>query len=538
MSNNHPIAFSDKINKPSYSVIENRNTDYWITLLLSIMTVFSLFCWQGHKGFNLADEGFLWYGVQRVLVGEVPLRDFMAYDPGRYYWSASLMYLLGSNGIMPLRLTVAIFQIVGLWMGLLAIARTMTRLTKENFLFLLLTTVTLVLWMFPRHKLFDISLSLLLITTLTLLIKQPSTRQYLITGIGIGLVAVFGRNHGLYGLIGSLGVMAWLNLKRATPVKVKTGFFWWATGITVGFSPILLMLLLVPGYFSAFWDSLYFLIEQKTTNIPLPIPWPWTINFSSLPLGDALRGWLVGLFFIGSLLFGLLGIAWVIWQKLKQQPVPPVCIASIFLALPYAHFALSRADVGHLAQGIFPLLVGSLAFLSTCEAKIKWPLAAILSGTSLWIMPVFHPGWQCHTSHQWVTVDISGSTLQVDPGTVNDIALLRQLANQYAPHGEAFIVTPFWPGAYPLLERRSPLWEIYALFPRGKAFEKTEITRIKAAKPNFAVILNLPLDGREELRFCNTHPLIHRYILHHFEPLDDYHYNPMYQLYRRKSTSP
>lgn len=327
--------------------------------------------------------------------------------------------------------------------------------------------------------------------------------------------------------------MAWINIKRDLPFKIKTGFLWWATGIAVGFSPLLLMLLFVPGYCSAFWESLYFLVEQKTTNIPLPIPWPWSIHFSDLPLGDALRGGLVGLFFIGILVFGVLGIAWVTWQKLNQRAVTPVCVASILLALPYAHFALSRADVGHLAQGIFPLLVGSLAFLSTCQAKIKWLLAAILSGASLWIMPVFHPGWQCHTSRQWVTVDISGTSLQVDPGTANDIALLRQLAKQYAPHGETFIVTPFWPGAYPLLERRSPLWEIYALFPRKKSFEKIEIERIKQFNPSFAFILDLPLDGREDLQFRNTHPLIHQYIVDHFNLLLNTP-NPAYQIYKAR----
>ena len=499
-------------------------------LSLTIFMVLALLIWQGNKGFNLWDEGFLWYGVQRVMLGEVPIRDFMAYDPGRYYWSASLMSLWGDNGIIALRSAVVAFQAMGLFVGLLLIARTVK---KQNFLYLLLSAVTLTVWMFPRHKLFDIALSILLIGVLTFLIQSPTNRRYFFAGLCVGLVAVFGRNHGMYGVAGSIGVMFWLNIQRSEGPGLIKGIVLWGLGVTSGYSPILFMALLVSNFAPPFLDSIRFLFEVKATNLPLPVPWPWLVNINSEPLGEAIRGVLVGLFFIGIIIFGVLSIVWVFWQRYQNKHVSSALVATSFLALPYAHYAYSRADVGHLAQGIFPLLVGCLVILSSQPAKIKWPLALVLCTASLWVMHVFHPGWRCHISNKCVNVTISGSNLQVNPGTANDIRLLRNLADEYAPEDQSFIATPFWPGAYALLERKSPMWEIYALFPRSQDFEKAEIERIKTAKPKFSFVFDLPLDGRDELRFQNTHPLIHQYILDNFELLPNSP-KPSYQIYKER----
>lgn len=503
------------------------------TLAVSCLVVLISFLWQGNKGFNLWDEGFLWYGVQRVLLGEVPILDFMAYDPGRYYWSAALLSVVGDNGIMGVRAAVAIFQSLGLFTGLLLIAQSEKGEIKDTALFWIISAATLVVWMFPRHKLFDISLSILLIGVLTFLVINPMPKRYIIAGACVGLVAVFGRNHGMYGAAASLGVITWLNIKNRSDSGLLKGVALWGVGIMVGFLPIILMALLIPGFAIAFWESIRFLFEQKATNLPLPVPWPWTVNFAVASVGEAARGVLMGLFFMGTLLFGGLSVIWVVYRKLREKPVPPALVASAFLALPYAHYAFSRADVGHLAQGIFPLLVGCLVILSTARAQIKWPLVLALCAASFWVMHVFHPGWQCLSSKQCVTVEISGKNLQIDPGTENDIALLRQLVGRFAPKGQSFIATPFWPGAYALLERKSPMWEIYALFPRSEGFENKEIERIRALNPGFVIVFDLPFDGRDELRFKNTHPLIHRYILNAFEPVSN-SLNPAYQIYKAR----
>ena len=512
----------------------DKSTLLSLTLLaFSIVVTGSLFIWQGSKGFNLWDEGFLWYGAQRVVAGEVPIRDFMAYDPGRYYWSAALMALLKNDGILSLRAAVAVFQALGLFAGLSLIARSITIRSRDNLLYLLISALTLVAWMFPRHKLFDISLSIFLLGLLTALVRNPSARRYFLVGFGIGLVAVFGRNHGLYGMVSSFGVMVWLAIRRNGNPDFIRGFFLCSAGATVGFAPVLLAALFVPGFAAAFGESVRFPFEQKATNLPVPVPWPWTVDVDLLPMGDAVRGVLVGVFFIGILVFASMAVVWVMLQKFKGKPVPPALVAAAFMALPYAHFAYSRADVGHLAQSIFPLLVGSLVLLSNQEALIKWPLALGLCAASLWVMHQFHPGWQCRSGSHCVGVQISGSRLEVDPKTANDIVLLRRLAERHAANGRNFIAAPFWPGAYPLLNRKSPMWEIYALFPRPEAFERKEIARIQAAKPGFALILDVPLDRRDELRFRNTHPLTHQYILDHFDPLPNSP-NPAYKIYKAR----
>lgn len=502
-------------------------------LAISCFVILLLFIWQGNKGFNLWDEGFFWYGVQRVMLGEIPIRDFMAYDPGRYYWSAALLSVVGDNGIMSVRAAVAIFQALGLFVGLLLVAQSTKAKGKADVVFWLISAATLVVWMFPRHKLFDISLSIFLIGILTFLIRNPTSRRYILAGACVGLVAVFGRNHGVYGAVGSLGVIAWLSIKNTSGPGFLKGLAFWAVGLAFGFLPIVLMALFIPGFAVAFWESVLFLFELKATNLPLPVPWPWTVNFAITTINEALRGLLVGSFFMGTLIFGVLSILWVIRQKTKERAVPPALVAAAFLAIPYAHFAFSRADVSHLAQGIFPLLIGSLVILSGAVAKIKWPLAAGLLAASFWVMHVFQPGWYCLSSKQCVRVEISGSNIQVDPGTAADIALLRQLVDDYAQNGQAFIATPFWPGAYALLERKSPMWEIYALVPRSDPFEKKEIEHIRESKPGFAFVFDLPLDGRDELRFKNTHPLIHQYILNNFESVPNPH-NPAYQIYKAR----
>ena len=477
------------------------------------LIVFALFLWQGNRGFSLADEGFLWYGAQRVGAGDVPLRDFMSYEPGRYYWSAAFMRMTGDDGIMTLRVAIAFFQALGLGVALWLIARCTT---QRKWPYLLLSALVLVSWMLPRHKIFDISISIFLVGALALLVERPKPARYFFTGAIVGLAAVFGRNHGMYGLAGSLCTILWLNIHRNEEPPLAKAVALWAAGILCGFSPMVLMMLFVPGFADALWRSVLFLFEFGSTNLTLPVPWPWRAPVATLPPGEALRALLIGAFFCAMLAWGALSLVWLFRQRLRRTTAPPVLAAASFLVLPYAHFAFSRAEINHLAQGIFPLLIGCLGLTGSRPDRWRyWPSVGLLA-VSLWVAGVAQPGWQCRSGASCENVEIAGSNLLVDHGTAVEVGLTRSLVHAYVPDGETFIAAPYRPGAYALLRRRSPVWEIYALFPRSDTFQRKEIERIEAARPRLAMMSDQPTDGREALRYSRTHPLILRYLQEHF----------------------
>lgn len=73
--------------------------------ILSIIT----FLLQSNYGFGWADEGLLWYASQRTHAGDLPIRDFFAYDPGRYYWNSFFFWMLDDTGLRSLLIAAATF---------------------------------------------------------------------------------------------------------------------------------------------------------------------------------------------------------------------------------------------------------------------------------------------------------------------------------------------------------------------------------------------------------------------------------------------
>jgi hypothetical protein len=150
------------------------------------------------------------------------------------------------------------------------------------------------------------------------------------------------------------------------------------------------------------------------------------------------------------------------------------------------------------------------------------------------VMLPLQPTWLWLSGQPTITVPVGKDALRVPPATARDLQLLEDLVGRYAPEKRAFVATPYWPGAYAAFDRKSPTWEIYALFPRSEAFQRAEIRRIEAADPGFVLIVDAPLDGVDDRRFRHTHPLVDAYVRDHFVPARDPMADPAYRLYVRQ----
>jgi len=493
---------------------ENTSDTVKVTLLSSSLVIIS-FLLQFNIGLNLAEEGYLWYGAIETASGQIPIRDFQSYDPGRYYWAASWMPLFG-KGIISLRLSLAIFQTIGLTFGLLALRRVI-----RSWRVLFIAGLILLMWMIPRHKTFESSLAMASVYFAVCLVENPSLRQHFISGIFIGITAFFGRNHGLYNLLAFSSLILFIRLRLQKTGLIKHTAVW-AGGILLGYSPMLIMMLMVPGFFDSFWDSFALVLIRGSTNMALPVPWPWRFNYSRMTLLRAITLFTTGSFFLLLPLFHIFAVIYSLTSKKEHLKKASLLTASGIVGIIYMHYAFARADVGHLAHGITPLLTGMLALPFVLNINSK----KILCSTGLIIISVmtfFSAGTQswrylkATAPGAFIKSDIAGDDLWISRRDAQYIEAVKHINSRLISPEEGLLFVPWQPTMYPILRRKSPLRELWFLDLQTETRQKEMIEQLEQKNVNWIILNNFALDGRDELRFSNTHKLLWKYFQEHYD---------------------
>lgn len=505
--------------------------DVLLTFLLALGLVSVDFGLQGRVGINLADEGFLWYGAAQTVMGQVPLRDFQSYDPGRYYWTALWAPIFGT-GLVGIRLAVAVFQLGGVFLGLLVVRRVVS-----SWWSLCLVGLLLVAWMFPRHKLFEHNLAMAAVYVGVCLLERPSRKRHFLAGVFVGGAAFFGRNLGLYSFLAGVMLIAFIQMRVQREAAISR-LCAWGLGIGVGSLPLLLMAMLIPGFAWAFFESVLWLLSLGTTNLPLPVPWPWSGMHQRFVAEDRLAYIFVELLFVAFPLFFLVAF-FLLWKyPLVDRHRQSVLVASTCVSLWYVHYAFSRADLAHLAMSLPPFLLGVVGLPAFVGARENgWLSRVVLGGLVVVTLGPTYLGSpfvrSCYR-HSCVPYELHGETLWLPLRERDLIETMRHIVRERIRPEEGIFIAPHWPTFYPILQRPSPTWQIYFLFPERMDRQEAIIADLQKNNVQWVVLGDVALDRREALRFRHTHAFVWLFLMQNFAPVEVNGLPSGYQLLRKK----
>ena len=230
----------------------------WIAFFFSALTYL-----HNDVFIDFADEGFLWYGALKTFQGQVPLRDFQSYFPGRYYFTAAFFNFLGPN-LLAVRIAGWTFQALALILTF-RIAKRASDSTANTLLLGVLT----VLWMILPCRYFDSALVIAAVFFAVRLLENPTNRRHFTSGIFTGVALFFGINHGWYAFVifQTLVVLNGIKTRSKNAVKNELTFL---GGVFAGCLPLLLMALFVPGFGTALTDYIALTLSR---NNDVPLPW-------------------------------------------------------------------------------------------------------------------------------------------------------------------------------------------------------------------------------------------------------------------------
>lgn len=166
----------------------------WIYPMSIVILGFCYYISFFNYGISLSDEGFLVYGAQRVLQGQLPLTDFASYPPGSYFLLALLFKVFGTNLLISRFMEMAFLLVDGLMMFYVS-----KRLMPKNLA--IIPSFILIIFPGPWHKVFFTFGLLLPLCALIRFLEKRTTMRILIVGWCIGIALVFKFESALFSLL-------------------------------------------------------------------------------------------------------------------------------------------------------------------------------------------------------------------------------------------------------------------------------------------------------------------------------------------------
>jgi hypothetical protein len=177
----------------------------WIYPSLIAILGFCYYVSYINYGISLGDEGFFVYGAERVLQGQLPMSDFMAYPPGSYLLLALFFKVFGVNLLVSRLMEMAFLLMNGLMMFYVG-----RRLMPKSIA--VIPSFILIAFPGPWHKVFfTFGLLVPMITLFRFLDKRTAGRT-LAVGWATGIALIFKLESALYSLLTAFAVFFWIHI--------------------------------------------------------------------------------------------------------------------------------------------------------------------------------------------------------------------------------------------------------------------------------------------------------------------------------------
>ncbi len=253
------------------------------------------------------------------------------------------------------------------------------------------------------------------------------------------------------------------------------------------------------------------------------------------------QSWCFALLATGFVLVAA-ALAWLPGRRWRENSW---LVAAGAVGIPYVHYAYSRADGPHLAHSMPLLLVALLALPSLMRrgldrAKVFAFVALglfLLSFAATLISNPILTRWMVD-NQQATDVTIGKETLRLNPSAAALLKRLQRFAKTDMNQGENILILPSEPMLYEVVERFSPLHEIYFLWPQSVEAEQKAIGELEQKRVNWTLLKMEVMDNMPERSLPATHPILVSYLREHFKVVANAPVSAPYVLLRRVQPLP
>lgn len=506
----------------------------WIdffTLLFISVTIISLFFISAIRiDFNIADEGYLYLGSLSLLKKQIPIRDFRAYDPGRYFWCALWMKLFSAN-LITIRAAMAFVMLISLMLSSWLIFN-----NSNSWLITVVGGLISYVWI-VHFKAFEVFFSVLGVLNSFLILNDPSLIIYLESGFCVGIALFFGLNFALY--LGAATIITFIISlfiqPNAHPMlqALDSGLTIGSAGFLLGATPTFFMFLKIPDYFKSYWErKVIIVLKRGTTNLPLSLPWLWTKTPHCLTQYTHLRQIFFKVIFTITPFAYLISLFIAVLTFQFHPKSSAIIIGAAVMGLVYLHHLFSRADVPHLCQAIHPFFILMpcilLSFTSVFFAFVFLFVFLLLSSWA--IFPTFNPLYRYwRNSNDFSVLKTDKEFLILPQAQTRMFVIIRDFFNRYSKPDDAVLCVPLMPAFYVLFNRKPAIYDTFCVYPASQKQQEEMLACLQSQQVPLVVVFQIAADGRKELEFSYTHPLIWHYLIEKYErvsetdfPVDSY----------------